>query len=549
MIYGDLLYTVIGIGLGALAFWMAIFAEKNKNTSFKLIYVLPMIWSVFMIMFGAFEKTLVAAYIMTFIVLVGFFIEKKIVRQAVSVLLILTMAGEIAFCSTSQAYRVPDFVKAFNEGIETMKEHYVLADYKGIDFDKLYDEYLPLFEEVNKTHDKVGNAILWTKFSLEFCDGHVAYVENMSGDFQEEYYRRLYGNDYGLSLVRCSDGRAMAVNVTEGSSTYEAGIHNGTVIVSWDGMPIEEFLAKDDLPLYMDNMPVKENEDFLKVICSAGQGGENIQVAFIDNEGKERKASLKAEGSYYNRMNKTIGLLLDGRFETNLTVTKMDENTGVVRLSSMGYDSQSYSGGDYSKMYEELKTNLQSLKDEGVTNLIFDLRSNTGGSPQFDNVIFRLILPEGEYPMSYNCLWDEAKNAFMIDDNTGKYVVGDPIMATGEGFWGQGKIVVLVNANTISAGDLFTEVMSRFDNVTIMGITPSNCSCQAIKAIEVGNGLIQFSSIPNLTENGDFYIDCDSTRKATIPLDEKIEINQEFIDEIFNKGTDYILDQAVEYCQ
>lgn len=70
-----------------------------------------MIWSVFMIMFGAFEKTLVAAYIMTFIVLVGFFIEKKIVRQAVSVLLILTMAGEIAFCSTSQAYRAPDFVK------------------------------------------------------------------------------------------------------------------------------------------------------------------------------------------------------------------------------------------------------------------------------------------------------------------------------------------------------------------------------------------------------------------------------------------------------
>ena len=59
MIYGDLLYTVIGIGLGALAFWMAIFAEKNKNTSFKLIYVLPMIWSVFMIMFGAFEKSLI----------------------------------------------------------------------------------------------------------------------------------------------------------------------------------------------------------------------------------------------------------------------------------------------------------------------------------------------------------------------------------------------------------------------------------------------------------------------------------------------------------
>ena len=83
-------------------------------------------------------------------------------------------------------------------------------------------------------------------------------------------------------------------------------------------------------------------------------------------------------------------------------------------------------------------------------------------------------------------LLDTGASLSLIDDNTGKYVVGDPIMATGEGFWGQGKIVVLVNANTISAGDLFTEVMSRFDNVTIMGITPSNCSCQAIRAIEVG---------------------------------------------------------------
>ena len=37
-----------------------------------------------------------------------------------------------------------------------------------------------------------------------------------------------------------SDGRTCAVNVDDTGAAAEAGIHNGTIITSWNGMSIEE---------------------------------------------------------------------------------------------------------------------------------------------------------------------------------------------------------------------------------------------------------------------------------------------------------------------
>ena len=38
-----------------------------------------------------------------------------------------------------------------NKAFKEMKTHYVLADYKGIDWDTLYETYLPLFQPVPNT--------------------------------------------------------------------------------------------------------------------------------------------------------------------------------------------------------------------------------------------------------------------------------------------------------------------------------------------------------------------------------------------------------------
>ncbi len=347
--------------------------------------------------------------------------------------------------------------------------------------------------------------------------------------------------------MRKSDGTIVAVNVETGSAAEAAGIKNGTAIVEWNGQPIEDMIAAFDAPFYV-NIPVKESEDFLRVILASGQSSDSLNVSFVNDDGAVVEVNLNKLGTYADRLKDTLSKVLDGKLETNLSVSQINSTTAFIRIDSMGYDSNSYGSSNYDAMYSELRDALSLQKDAGVTNLIIDLRANTGGDPGFDKTVFRLLFPEGEYTMSYNSVWDEENNCYMIDETTGGFVLGKANTFYGEGFWGDGKIIVLVSATTVSAGDMFTDVISRLDNVTIMGITPPNCSCQAVRGVsDMEFGMLSFSAVPDLNEDGSIYIDTDVSGEATIPLDVQIDVDDEFISSVFDKDEDYILNYAIDY--
>lgn len=564
MILADIIYLILEIMFGAACFAMAIISDKFKNSKFKLVYLLPGVVSVAITAVAGYDKLFIPLYVACALAALGFFFEKKMLRQIFAVIVVVAAIGVSVLCSTSDAYRAPDYVAEFDDAFAKMKENYVLTDYKDIDFDELYSKYRPMIKEANARHDKIDYCIAWMRFCDEFKDGHVAYLSNFNEADKDLLYERLYGYDYGFSMVRMSDGRIVAVNVEKDSEAEKAGIINGTVILEWNGIPIEEMVAAFDAP-FPENIPVKESEDFLRVVYASGQSGDTLTVKYLTgdagtgdgpiatvsgtlayDDAEVCEVTLNKLGIYRNRMEDTLGKLLDGKLETNLTVSQINDTTAFIRIDGMGYDSNSYGTGEYGKMYEELKTNLQAQKDAGVTDLIIDLRANTGGDPNFDMTVFRLLFPEGEYVISYNSVWDYDNTCFMVDETTGDYVLGKPNKFTGEGFWGDGKIIVLVSATTISAGDMFTEMISRLDNVTIMGITPSNCSCQAVRGVDMKYGALSFSAVPNLTAEGKIYIDNDVLRGVTIPLDVKVDVDDEFIDAVFNRNEDYVLDKAIE---
>ena len=546
MIFGDIFYLILEILLGGLSFAIAVIAGKSASSKYKMIYLAAPVVTVIFIALTGFDRIFIAAYITAGLLILGFFFEKKVLRQVLSMLVVVTMIVEFVICDTSSWYREPDYVAEFKYAYELMEEHYVLAEHKNIDFDALYKKYLPQIKDAARRHDKTDVCIAWASFCNEFKDGHVSFMPDMSEAEFEAVKEKMYGNDYGFSLIRKSDGKIVAVNVEAGSDAEKAGIKNGTIITEWNGQSVEDMITAFDAPQLM-NMPVKESEDFLKVIYAAGQGGDCLTVSFIGSDDTENTAALNKIGAYSERLDKTLSKILEGKLETNLSVSRLNETTAFIRIDSMGYDSSSYGSGDYNKMYEELRNNLQLQKDAGVTNLIIDLRDNSGGDPGFDKTVFRLLFPEGEYIMSYNSLWDADNGCYMLDEATGGYALGSANKFYGEGFWGDGKIIVLVSASTVSAGDMFTEVISRLDNVTIMGITPSNCACQAVRAVaDMEFGMLSFSAVPDLNADGSIYIDTDVTREATIPLDVKVEIDDEFIDAVFTRGEDYMVDMALE---
>jgi len=552
MTNGDLLYIGLELLLGAACLVVAIIASKFLNTKFRLVYLAAGLATVIFVVATGVEIAFIPAYIICGLMVLGFFIEKKGLRIALSSLLMAVMLAECIICTSYTGYRAPDYLAEFDDAFAKMKQYYVLTEHKDIDFDELYEKYRPQFEDVNERHDKIDNYITWMSFCNEFKDGHVAYMEELSDSDSLLVAEKLYGYDYGFSLMRKSDGRIVAVNVEAGSEAEVAGIKNGTIIKTWNGEAVENMIAGFDAPLYV-NIPVKESEDFLRVVFASGQSGDSVVVGFVNADSQETaeesdvtEATINKISIYKDRLDDTLAKLLDGTFETNLTVRTISADTAFMRIDGMAYDSNSYGGNDYTKMYEDLRVKLQEQKDVGVSNLIIDLRANTGGDPNFDKTVFRLLFPEGEYNLLYSSVWDYDTEHYMIDASTGGYAVGDPNYFYGEGFWGDGKIIVLVSATTVSAGDLFTEAISHLDNVTIMGITPSNCSCQAVRGVDMTNGSLSFSAVPNLNADGSVYIDTDASREATISLDVQVAVDDTFIDEVFNKGEDYIVNMALE---
>ena len=124
--------------------------------------------------------------------------------------------------------------------------------------------------------------------------------------------------------------------------------------------------------------------------------------------------------------------------------------------------------------------------------------------------------------------------------------MGVPSAYEGEDLWHDGKVILLVNAKCVSAGDDMTYIMGSLPNVKVMGFTRSNSSCQAVTGVGLEEGEISFSAVPTLFPDGEIAIDTYSDHVGRTPFDEKIPFDQEAIDAIFDKGEDYLLDYVAK---
>ena len=104
------------------------------------------------------------AYIGAVLLLAGFIKDDVKVRRIACVGAFVLTLITIPVCMFNKGYRSVDYVQDFKDGVDMMKEHYILTEHKGVDFDALYEKYLPMFEEANKNHDPVANYIAWCCF-------------------------------------------------------------------------------------------------------------------------------------------------------------------------------------------------------------------------------------------------------------------------------------------------------------------------------------------------------------------------------------------------
>lgn len=529
-------------------FLIAIHGKCNDDKKVKiwnLSCLIPLFVSVIhMLMFtigGAFPRLLLSYKIIyTPTILIALFpvlSKKKLMYNIGKVIVVIACV----FCSILSLnsgkvanYSNQGLVDAYLSMCDHFEENYIMSEWKDIDYEALKKQYLPLVQEAEQTGDLNKYYDALNHFVCEFHDAHMGIEFYKDNTYVINQIKQF--NDYGLSLIALDDGTVIAVDVEEGLKIKE-----GDVVTKWDGKPIEEAIANVDL-LISDSLP--ENEKILRVFYLAGFGGETVSVSYINSDNQEATVSLeKMKDVEFSRVFATFNTFLHSEeeyVEDFFDYKMLNDNTGylLVRAEETNIinDYVAYITGDNMFAKEQFRAALRELRHQGMTQLVIDVRNNSGGYDEVSTALASLFTKEEMYAFSLG----------IKDGDTLKSVDDRYVLADGE--FSDIKVVLLTNMRCASAGDGLCLYLSRLENVTVAGLTnPSGCNQETGGYIFMPGGVaIGYPTGLILDKDGNPNIDIDGTRESRNPVDIKIPLDKEAALKIFN-GVDYELEWAIDY--
>jgi carboxyl-terminal processing protease len=121
---------------------------------------------------------------------------------------------------------------------------------------------------------------------------------------------------------------------------------------------------------------------------------------------------------------------------------KVDENTGYIKINRFSLTT-----------IDEFKTAIEALKKKGISNLILDLTNNGGGYLEVATELADQFLQDGE----------------LIVYTQGAHNPKKEYLATKEGEFEKGKLVVLIDEGSASASEIVTGAIQDWDRGIIIG--------------------------------------------------------------------------------
>ncbi len=262
---------------------------------------------------------------------------------------------------------------------------------------------------------------------------------------EEEYQKLLSDNagDYvgiGISIQMPDDVGAMVVSVYTGAPADLAGMQKGDVITRVNGNTTAGKSLEEVITYLSDDIAVADEITYLR-------DGEETTVSVL-------------------------------RAEVHIVRV-----TSRVISGSIGYVHISEFNGSVAA---DFSSAVSALREQGVENLIIDLRDNPGGGlTEVLNVAYTMI-PKGDVIVSIR-----AKNG---DEDVYKSEGSEPISM---------GLAVLVNGNSASASELLTGALKDYGLATIVGTqTFGKGIVQSYFHLGSGNGWAKMTTDAYFTPNG-----------------------------------------------
>jgi len=309
--------------------------------------------------------------------------------------------------------------------------NFIIQRYKfDVERDTLYkDTLMKLLEEHPELTEDAFKAIFST------LDAHSQYYPQKEFDF---FIDDMTGEFFGIGVVITKYEEGLLItDVQENSSAMECGIKEGDIIVSADGTDIR-------------NMEMEEARTYV-----VGELGTFVTIGIMRN------------GEYLEfRAERKPVIVEPGRFQI------LDGKIGYLTLDTFDGSAP-----------ELVNHALDAFDANGITNIIFDIRSNPGGSVDAFAEICQRLIPEGpvihfEYknPLKNTTLYSNCKDA--------KY-----------------SIIVLANEYSASASEAFCGVVQDSGVGIVVGTkTYGKGTMQTVTDFKLGGG-VKLTVAEYLTRN------------------------------------------------
>jgi len=339
-----------------------------------------------------------------------------------------------------------DYSDAFDAMFKKISVEYPFTKDKNINWDSLYNDYSPRVAEAG-TDTEFYKVI--HNFSQEFPDGHVG------GAFDARVFLQEQGGSLGMVLSELSDKRVIISKILANQPAALAGIKEGTEILTWNGEPIDDAIAK--VKPYFGYGSTEFTKRLAQVtFLTRMPEGTEVYLKLKNPDKSEKEVTLRAVIEYDSLTYSLYGTRPDSMALPVEGHVIEEANTAYIRVDTFSDDDNLLA-----RLWER---HVKALIDNEIPAVILDLRRNGGGNLGLA-MSFASYFFDKEITLYQRLYFNENSEKFEVE--------GLPTRLTPAPLYYGGKIAILISPECVSACEGFAYALTQNKRATVVGHYPS----------------------------------------------------------------------------
>jgi carboxyl-terminal processing protease len=447
---------------------------------------------------------------------------------------------------------------AFAKLCATLAREYPFSAWKGLDWAALERDLGPRVASAEQSGDRCAYYRAVRELVWRLRDGHARLLGDDCGLARAEI-----GGAFGLEVIELDDRRLLASRVAPAGPAARAGLRFGAEIVSWNGASAGEALAATPV-LWSERPPAtREGARLAQArLLTRAPVGASATVAFrnrgapaVDTRSLVAVAEPLPERPPCMR---PADLLAGRTVETRELPAghagvSAAGAAGVLSAAGVPAAGASAAGAGYVRIRFELpalrtpepgstlRRALARFAADRLPGVVIDVRGNCGG---LDRMVAPLVAPFLREAEVYEVpgVYRRDRGVFEPDPRLAITVLPEPPLY-------RGRIAVLIDGDTLSAGEAIPLLLKGLPDVAVIGFHATQGSFGiGLRAVRLPGGpAVVVPRAQSLDGAGVVEVDGDAAGRGGVEPDHRLPLTEEVVDRWFGQGDDVALDEAVRF--